>query len=94
MHEDLEPNTYEAYTERFKAHYEETYANTDQAYADYEPAYRYGYELATQEEYQECDWSEVEADVREGWQEEGEGPWETFKGAVQLGWNEVQRAVR
>ena len=38
------------------------------AYADYEPAYRYGYDLAGNARYRGRDWAALEADARRDWE--------------------------
>ena len=43
------------------------FAHSGAAYAVYEPAYRYGYELGTNERYRGRDWAALEAEARRGW---------------------------
>jgi predicted glutamine amidotransferase len=84
---------YDTYEPSFRRHYATTYADTEYGYEDYESGYRYGYDLATEPQYEGRTWGEVEPEARRGWEEEAEGAWEDFKDAVQHGWNEVKRAL-
>jgi uncharacterized protein (TIGR02271 family) len=59
-------------------------------YADYEPAYRYGYELAGNERYHGRDWTAVEVDARRDWESRHAGTWEQFKDAIRYGWDKVR----
>jgi stress response protein YsnF len=60
------------------------------AYADYEPAYRYGYELAGNARYRGRDWVALEADARRDWESRHAGTWEQFKDAIRYGWDNVR----
>jgi uncharacterized protein (TIGR02271 family) len=59
-------------------------------YADYEPAYRYGYELAENERYRGRDWAAMEVDARRDWESRHGGTWEQFKDAIRYGWDNVR----
>ena len=78
---------------RFREHYDTYYTTTDYTYDQYAPAYRYGYNLATDPYYGEREWSEIETDVETRWEEHNEGTWEEFKDAVQDGWHETKEAL-
>ena len=56
----------------------------------YEPAYRYGYELGTNERYRGRDWAALEAEARRDWEARHPSTWERFKDAVRYGWNSVR----
>jgi hypothetical protein len=60
------------------------------AYADYEPAYRYGYDLAGNARYRGRDWAALEADARRDWESRHGGTWEQFKDAIRYGWDKVR----
>ena len=77
----------------FREDYEENYASTAYTYDQCVPAYRYGYNLATDPTYRDRDWEEVEPVARERWEEQNGGTWEEFKDAVHHGWHEVKEAV-
>jgi hypothetical protein len=77
-------DTYDAY---FRNHFFRTYASEGNDFADYEPAYRYGFGLPDQGEYRDADWSIVEPDARQEWEQRFREPWEKFKDAVRHGWD-------
>jgi hypothetical protein len=59
-------------------------------YDEYEPAYRYGYDLASDKRYSGRQWDDIEADARRDW--EGAHPgsaWERFKASVRHAWERV-----
>jgi len=88
---------YYSFTPSFREHWETTYGDTSRDFDYYDPAYRYGYNLAIDDRYADVDnWDDLERDAREGWSNfaEGvEGTWEEFKDAVRRGWEEVRDAL-
>jgi uncharacterized protein (TIGR02271 family) len=81
---------WERFNNDFHTHYSTYFANTGHDYAYYEPAYRYGYTLASRPDWRGRDWSQIEADARRDWESRHQGPWENFKDAVRHAW---QRAT-
>jgi uncharacterized protein (TIGR02271 family) len=77
------------YATDWQQHHETTFLNRG-AYADYEPAYRYGYDLAGNEHYRGRDWAAVEVDARRDWESRHAGTWEQFKDAIRYGWEKVR----
>ena len=90
--EEWDVADFDTYRTNFRRHYDTSYANTDYSYNQYEPAYRYGYDLATHPTYRNRDWNQIEPEARRQWEERNRGTWDEFKGAVQHGWNELKRA--
>ena len=84
------PRTFATYDPTFREHYTTAFANSGAAYAVYEPAYRYGYELGTNERYRGRDWAALEAEARRDWEARHPSTWERFKDAVRYGWNSVR----
>jgi stress response protein YsnF len=78
------------YDTTFREHYTTAFANSGATYAIYEPAYRYGYELGTNERYRGRDWAALEAEARRDWEARHPSTWERFKDAVRYGWNSVR----
>jgi len=74
----------------FRKDYDTNWANSGYTYEQYEPAYRYGYDLASDPRYQGSDWNTVEADARTRWEERNSGTWDQFKGAVRHSWDTVR----
>jgi uncharacterized protein (TIGR02271 family) len=56
------PQDFTTYAPMFQKHYATAFAGKGAAYTEYEPAYRYGYELRTNERYRGRDWAALEAD--------------------------------
>jgi uncharacterized protein (TIGR02271 family) len=82
------------YTPMFQKHYATAFAGKGAAYTEYEPAYRYGYELYTNERYRGRDWTALEADARRDWEARHPSSWERFKDAIRYGWNSVRTRTR
>lgn len=83
------------YDSDFRNHYQTHYLGSGYPYEQYEPAYRYGYTLATDSRYAGRDWRDVEDDARLYWTNyHTDSPWEEFKDAVRHGWERVKEAVR
>lgn len=100
---DIDKNgDYEAYAnggfdefgDRFLSDYQTNYATSGYSYDQYLPAYRYGYHLASNEQYNNRSWTEMEPEVRRRWEGTNKGTWEEFKDAIRHGWEEVKEAVR
>jgi uncharacterized protein (TIGR02271 family) len=79
-----------AYDPLFQKHYATAFAGRGAAYTEYEPAYRYGYELGTNERYRGRDWAALEADARRDWEARHPNTWERFKDAIRYGWDKVR----
>ena len=84
------PQGFAAYDTTFREHYTTAFANSGAAYTTYEPAYRYGYELGTNERYRGRDWAALEAEARRDWEARHPSTWERFKDAIRYGWNSVR----
>jgi hypothetical protein len=85
-----EAESYMSYEPIFREDFIAMYAHTGRAYVDYEPAYRYGYTLATDPRYRDSEWDVVEPEARRGWAQQGRGTWEEFKDAVKRAWDRVR----
>ena len=83
------PKDFAAYDTVFRQHYTTALADRGTAYIEYEPAYRYGYTLATDERYGGHDWAALEADARRDWEARHPSTWERFKDAIRHAWEEV-----
>jgi uncharacterized protein (TIGR02271 family) len=84
------PQGFAAYDTAFREHYTTAFTTSGAPYAVYEPAYRYGYELGTNERYRGRDWAALEAEARRDWEARHPSSWERFKDAVHYGWNSVR----
>lgn len=80
--------------EDFRTHFSDNLSSSGGAYEDFEPAYRYGGELGSDERYRGRDWSDIESDARRDWESNNpNGGWERFKAAVRRGWERTSNAV-
>ena len=86
-------NDFSYYDNNFRQHFETSTIATDYTYDQFRPAYRYGYDLATDETYRGRDWDEIEMDARRRWDERNPGTWDRFKDSVRHAWEEIKDAV-
>jgi len=81
---------YETYDPDFRTHFQSNYSRVGGNFDRYQPAYRYGYTLATDDRYRGRTWGEVEADARTAWNSQNQNSWEDFKDAVRYSWDKVR----
>jgi hypothetical protein len=81
---------YSSYESSFRDDFTTMYGHTGRRYTDYEPAYRYGYTLATDPRYSDREWDVIEPEARRGWAEHGRGTWDDFKDSVRRAWDRVR----
>ena len=79
-----------AYAADCRRHHTTTCAGSGTSYEEYAPAYRYGYDLGTDERYRGRDWTALEAEARRDWEARRPGTWERFKAAICYGWDKVR----
>jgi uncharacterized protein (TIGR02271 family) len=84
------PQDFATYVPLFQKHYTTAFVGRGAAYPEYEPAYRYGYELGTNERYRGRDWAALEADARRDWEARYPSTWDRFKDAIRYGWDKVR----
>jgi hypothetical protein len=78
--------------ERYRRHFEAHYAGEGHSFDDYDPAYRYGHELARNDAYQGKDWTAVAPHARQAWEARQPGQastWDRFKDAIRHGWETI-----
>lgn len=78
------------YDTDFRNHFQTTYTTRGGTFDRYQPAYQYGYTLATDDRYRGRSWSEVEPEARRAWDSQNQNSWEDFKDAVQYSWDKVR----
>lgn len=86
-------NDFSYYDNDFRQHFETSTLATDYTYDQFRPAYRYGYDLATDETYRGRNWNDIEMDARSRWEERNPGTWERFKDSVRHAWEEIKDTV-
>lgn len=89
-------DTFDDYELGFRRHYQFDLPSPAYSYATYLPAYRYGYDLASDEQYRDREWQDVAPEARRTW-EAGDhfpGAWEEFEAAVEHAWNDARSSAR
>lgn len=86
-------STYEVYDPDFRTHYKTTYSSLGSNFDRYQPAYRYGYTLATDDRYKGRNWADIEPEVHRSWNSQNQGTWEDFKDAVRYAWDKVRGKI-
>ena len=81
---------YETYETNWRTDYDTNYRSSGYSYDQYSPAYRYGYSLATNNDYAGWDWNRLEPEARRRWEDRNPSTWDQFKNAVQRAWNDVR----
>jgi len=81
---------FDDYVTDFRNNFTTTYGTRGYTYDRYEPAYRYGYTVATDRRYANKDWAAIEADVRRDWEKNNQGAWEDFKDSIRYAWDRVR----
>jgi hypothetical protein len=67
----------------YRTHWKNSYASQGGRYEDYEPAYRFGSELRSNDSYRGRNWNEVEPELHREWESRNAGsPWEKTKDAA------------
>lgn len=82
-------DSYETFEPRFRNRWSTRFGSSGYTWDQYRPAYRYGYSLATNNRYQDHDWSRLEPEARRYWEDRNPGTWEQFKDAIHDAWMEV-----
>ena len=75
--------------EAFRSHYDSNFSSNGD-YDDYEPAYRYGFDLAREDEFSGKPWSDARGDIKRRWDEERNEPWYKYDGAIEHGYTTAQ----
>jgi len=82
-------SSFDTYDPDFRSNYKAVYSGMGK-YERFQPAYRYGYTVATDSRYQGRNWSEIEPEVRKVWNTQNQNSWEDFKDAIQYAWDKVR----
>jgi uncharacterized protein (TIGR02271 family) len=97
MEVDVEPvgatreaGGFDRYDTDFRRHYTTTLASRGEPYDRWQPAYRYGYDLASDPRAAGRDWAALEPDARHAWEAHHQGTWETCKDTIRYAWETVR----
>lgn len=80
---------YDTFDSDFRTHFQSSFRDRG-SYDRYQPAYRYGYTLASDDRYRNRNWNEIEPEVRQAWNNQNQNTWDEFKDAVQYSWDKVR----
>jgi hypothetical protein len=81
---------FDVYQADFRNNFATSYGNRGYSYDQYAPAYRYGYDLASNQRYRDQDWMTIEPDAHTYWEERHPGTWENFKDSIRYAWMRVR----
>jgi uncharacterized protein (TIGR02271 family) len=74
----------------FRRHFQTNYGAGGEQYDTYAPAYRYGYEAASDPRYKGKDFRDIESDLRSDYgRRYPGGTWEKMKDSIRYGWDKV-----
>ncbi len=79
------------YDADYRRDFDARYAALGYSYNEYEPAYRYGAVLGSDERYRGRDWPVIETDARRDWERTGRGRWEDYADAIRYGWSRASQ---
>lgn len=87
--------TYDDHAGYFRSDFESNYGTMGGRYEDYEPAYRYGYDTASRDDYRDRVWDDqLESDLYGDYEGRyGSGTWDQTKSAVKSGFQRARNAV-
>lgn len=81
---------YHSFSDDFRTYYTTNYADSGYSYEQYDPAFQYGYGLASDQRYAGSDWNSIEVDARRSWEQQNHGPWEQFKDSIRYAWERAR----
>lgn len=86
---------FDVYEKDLRRHYDTNYAGTGITYERYLRAYRYGYDLSRDDQYEGREWREIEPEARRQWESEhADAPWDIFADAIRHMWGQTRAAHR
>jgi hypothetical protein len=89
----MQPRSFDYYESDFRRNFDDSYSSRGYAYNQFQPAYRYGYDLANNEQYRGYDWNRLEPEARTRWTtDHPDNAWEDFKDAIRHAWDQVRNA--
>lgn len=80
--------SYADYQSRWRSSFDKNYAY-DGTWEEYDPAYRFGYDLANNPSYSSYNWDRLEMDARTQWESDRPNTWDRFKAAIREAWHDV-----
>lgn len=78
---------YSDYDTDFRTYYDRELGGTGMTYEQYNPAFRYGHQLA--DHYPGSSWTDIEADAHRMWEERNPGTWDKFRSVIRHSYERV-----
>lgn len=88
---DPQKSTFSDYETDYREDFARRFAQPDASYDHFSPAYRYGYNLATDPRFTGAGWAQVEPLAQHDWEERNPGSWSAVKDVVRYAWERTQR---
>jgi len=85
---------FDTYRTDFRNNWQTNYANQGGTYEQYEPAYRYGYDMANNAAYRGRNWSDIEPTIQQDWNTRYPNTWDRMKNSVRYAWDKTTGAER
>ncbi len=83
---------YKEYDADFREFHKKNLTNSGVSFQNLEPAFHFGYDLATREPFRSSPWSAVEVDSRRIWEEKNPGTWTQNQAVIKYAWERVRNA--
>ena len=83
-------NDYDTYSTGFRSYYDCNMSSSSGTYEQHDPAFRYGYTLANDDNLRGKDWESFESSAHSRWEERNPGTWEQFKDSIRYAWDNVR----
>lgn len=80
---------FDRYDNDFRTHYRSTYSGSD-PYDYYQPAYRYGFDMANDNRYMADSWDRVESSARSDWERAHPSTWDRVKDSIRYAWEKAR----
>ena len=91
--EDVEDGDYDAHVDAFRTHHSTSYAGT--SFDDYDPAYRYGFDTAHDDDYRNRNYIDAEDDIRTGYGTSyADRDYDADRDAIRYGYTRAQHPSR
>jgi hypothetical protein len=86
---------FDQYDRDFRSDWEQSFRSTGYGYERYQPAYMYGYDLATEDRYRGRKWNEIEPGARLDWESRHPSDaWDDFKDAIRHAYQRVRSDIQ
>ena len=81
-------DTFANHDSSFRAHYQSHFATSGYDFNHYRLAYKYGFDLALDQDNRKMEWNSLELQARQNWNEKLMGLWSQHRLAVRYGWEQ------